>query len=889
MAYVTARQKLRRRGCAFKFRQCRSATKTLSLGLAAAAAIAASRFALADTSPALFPFVIPWDDAAPGTATDVSFLNAKPAGVNGAIIVRNGHFVEANTGKQIRFIGTNFTFDANYPTHQDAAAIAAHLAKFGVNIVRIHHHDLNGGPLWDPDAQNHGVFSADGVDRLDYLIAQLKKNGVYVDLNLHVSRHYTPADGFPESINQMPENYDKRIDNIDSRMIELQKEFAREYLTHVNPYTKMSYADDPCVAVVEINNEDSLVSSAADDHNTYFEKLPAPFRGEVVAKWNQWLAAKYGNQASLLSAWAPSATETAVADALSNANEWIFEDRTGSGTIRRLGDGSATTAPVVQLTTSVKPEQSWQAQAGLAHLDLVEGALYAVTFHARADKPRGISVYSGVDIPDWHHTGLDGSASLDADWSSVRLVFKASQTAAHENRLMFVIGNDTGSVWLSDVRIAPITRANFMPAGQSLDNATIGIPADAGSPASNDFVHFLSDAETAYAGDMLKYLRGDLHVKANLIDTQMSFGRLASFRREAGSDFADDHAYWQHPAFPGRPWDRANWYIKNTPQIESLLNGETTALERLAMNRWLGRPFSVSEYNQPFPSDFQVEMFPELATFAAAQDWDMIYSFDYGRYGAAAKTDQVQDFFDTGSNPVKAAFLPAAALIFRDEAYNPSLNPATLSLSAAEPLSGSPIWNAWMGPPTTKLNCLAQRLSVTVDPKTPKTFITIGRQISVGGPSLTKTGAGAEYVAVGSRAIAAIGFVGGQTIAAGPLTAGFPDFGNRFAAMTLTALDGRPVGESSRLLLTVAGRAQNTDMVWNQSRTSVGRNWGHAPVLAEGIPAAITVQNDKIRQVWALDPTGRRVQRAPATSANGKVSFQIGPQFRTIWYELAAP
>ena len=40
-------------------------------------------------------------------------------------------------------------------------------------------------------------------------------------------------------------------------MIELQKEYAKELLCHVNPYTGLSLADDPAVVTVQINNEDS--------------------------------------------------------------------------------------------------------------------------------------------------------------------------------------------------------------------------------------------------------------------------------------------------------------------------------------------------------------------------------------------------------------------------------------------------------------------------------------------------------------------------------------------------------------------------------------------------------------------------------------------------------
>ena len=44
----------------------------------------------------------------------------------------------------------------------------------------------------------------------------------------------------------------------DQHLIELEKDYARRLLTHVNPYTKKAYVDDPGVAIVEIVNEGAI-------------------------------------------------------------------------------------------------------------------------------------------------------------------------------------------------------------------------------------------------------------------------------------------------------------------------------------------------------------------------------------------------------------------------------------------------------------------------------------------------------------------------------------------------------------------------------------------------------------------------------------------------------
>ena len=114
----------------------------------------------------------------------------------------------------------------------------------------------------------------------------------------------------------------------------------------------------------------------------------------------------------------------------------------------------------------------------------------------------------------------------------------------------------------------------------------------------------------------------------------------------------------------------------------------------------------------------------------------------------------------------------------------------------------------------------------------------------------------------------------------------FPAFGNNFAAVTLTAMDGKPTAQSKRLLLTMAGKVENQDMGWNADRTSVGNQWGHGPTVAEGIPATVKLKTDGPRTVWALDGTGKHAERVPAAYANGTLTFTVGPQFKTLWYGI---
>ena len=867
------------------------------------------------TAPsAMFPFVLPWDDAAPGTVTDVSFLNAKPAGVNGYIVPKKGHFVESKTGKRVRFLGTNFAAKCAFPSHADAVKVAARIAKLGINLVRLHHMDNDGWgtgtSIWDTSVKDRQHIDPAQLDKLDFLVAQFKKNGVYSNINLHVSRQFSEADGFPASVNAIPFSFDKRVDEFDRRMIQLQKNYARDLLTHVNPYTHLSYATDPVVAVVEINNENSLVGDGwAGTYGNDLDTLPEPFRGELVGFWNAWLTKKYGTDAKVQAAWTAGLTAPRPG-LLTQTSPWSSEhqgtssselvqsppDPMKGGPFPADGGGSrrrgVRLAPDVQINVTQTDGTDWHVQAHQTGLNLTDGTTYTVSFRAKADKDRPMPLGASLDQADWHNIGLTANAALTTDWKTFRYVFTAHDTVPNHARIAFTLGGQTGTVWIEGLQIHPGAEGAGLAPGQSLKTKTVDIPTTSLKAPHDDWVAFLADTERSYAEEMRLYLKNDLHVRANALCSQISWGGLTGLNREANMDFADNHAYWQHPSFPHKAWDSNDWNMPNTPMVSDLANGKGGTLQSLAEYRVDGKPYSVSEYNHPAPNDYRAETLPEFATFAAFQDWDMIYLFDYGDYGTGATNDKINSYFGITSDPAKTAFLPAAAMIFRGGELAPAsegdqlrlINPTTGGLSDAGP--------AWKTGTSTGPAIFSQRLAVSLDrsPNPARVFLAVKdphsgpvvpRSISVG-----KTAAGARYLAVSPSAQSITGFVGGQTVTLGANTLAFPAFGNDFAAATLTAMDQQPLAQSHRMLLTLVGKVENQDMGWNADRTSVGDKWGHGPTVAEGIPATMTLKTSAARHVWVLDGTGKRVGDVPAIFANGTLTFTVGPQFKTLWYEV---
>ena len=188
-----------------------------------------------------------------------------PAGKHGFLTAKGKEFVFLD-GTPAKFWGTNLCFSANFPDKYSAEKTAERLAYFGFNAVRLHHMDTHFEPQGifrdtavlasDPQEKRSGTLSPTQLDRLDYFIAQLKKRGIYIDINLLVKRSFTEMDGVPEAAHLPGGAHPASL--FDSTLIKLQKKYANDLLTHLNPYTGMRYADDPAVALIEITNENSF-------------------------------------------------------------------------------------------------------------------------------------------------------------------------------------------------------------------------------------------------------------------------------------------------------------------------------------------------------------------------------------------------------------------------------------------------------------------------------------------------------------------------------------------------------------------------------------------------------------------------------------------------------
>lgn len=278
----------------------------------------------------LSPFNIPWNDVTP-SVTDLSHLLDPPAGKDGFVHVEEGHLSAGS--RRLRLWGVNLTGAACLPPKGSAPAIARHLAKFGINSVRLHYLDgqaprgIIAGDI--PDTQH---FDTEMLDRLDYFVAELIRVGIYINLNLNVYRRVTEADGV---VDAELLGVAKNATFFDSRLIELQKQYARDLLTHRNPYTEKTYAADPGVCIVEITNENSLLEGwvmgrlrgcQTEPPAGIWSDIPPRYAAELTKQYNTWLQARYPTRATLAAVWNDGSNKIGLAD----------DEDPRRGTVRRI-------------------------------------------------------------------------------------------------------------------------------------------------------------------------------------------------------------------------------------------------------------------------------------------------------------------------------------------------------------------------------------------------------------------------------------------------------------------------------------------------------------------------------------------------------------------------
>ena len=219
-----------------------------------------------------------------GSALDFShwgFTDA-PAGKYGWLKNVGGHFeFEDRPGRPVRLYGVNLCGTANFPFHEEAEMMVTRFKRLGYNAIRFHHHD-SGTVKGSADGL---TLSSENMDKFDYLLATAIREGFYLTTDLFVSRSHVikwrhigvDREGLVDMqlFKALCALYDPAFENWCA--------YARNFLSHVNPYTGRAYKDEPALSLISLINEGGLFMGWGRE---------TAKDARVRAAWREWVLAK---------------------------------------------------------------------------------------------------------------------------------------------------------------------------------------------------------------------------------------------------------------------------------------------------------------------------------------------------------------------------------------------------------------------------------------------------------------------------------------------------------------------------------------------------------------------------------------------------------------------
>ncbi len=786
---------------------------------------------------------------------DLSFLLDPPAGKHGFLTVGDdGHFYFED-GTRVRFFGTNVCGPYCAPDRETAEAVAARLARYGVNMLRLHTPDSRWGTLIDYERGDSRHLNEEALDRYDCFVAELKKRGIYAYFDLLDYRNFQPGDGVRDAdkMGTQWSNSIKGASIFDRRMIELQKEFATHLLTHRNPYTGNRYVDEPALAVQEITNENSLFYLVNTDL-----MLPS-YMDDLRALWNQWLLERYGGREALARAWTNEKGECAL----------LPDEDPARGDVR---------FPVGHLYDDLRGVP-YSDERSPARMNAVTRFLYeleAAYYDEMVAHLRGL----GLKCPI---TGTNQDFSDASNLANARCTFTSRnnywchpdfnvdpfrfENSAVVNSDLVRRPNPIAEVASSTVVGKPMIvpefnfpwpnewRAECLPlmAAYGCLQDWDGLLYFAYDPGAEPLSSFGNQSDPVRWGQVplaaLLFLRGDISVARNTVDVGVSAVDAFSARPQRTGDRYSPYrvipyiSRLRNAYFDTRYEGQADVVISSGHSA----SGDYRSAKRAIV--FADSPFADELAQRPDRGRSACETCPGLDTRPAEGPCD---------------TEIVPESAPEGAEVIERAGRPVGVVTDRlylfpcagsaEDARDAWLHRLYLEAASRWGLAGAaPIEEAG--------DVFRSDTGELVLRREPGVFT-----------------AAAPHVRI------ATGFLA----QAGPVTLDGVRVECRtpFASVSLVSLDGQAIEQSERLLLTAIARSENTGQAYLAGRSSLPDS-GRTPVLAEPVDADVTVPTKQRLEAWSLSPTGRRGKRLEIALTEGGITVRTA-EARSPWILLVA-
>jgi hypothetical protein len=251
-----------------------------------------------------------------------------PAGKKGRITSDGEKLIYG--GQPIKLWGVDDCYGDCSPAKDLADKRVDFYARNGINAVRLHKYADNPAGMGIQSADNFTEFDPAALDRMDYFVSKLKEKGIYVELSatfgVKLGKGDRAAVPYMDEFGPLAADPGARVATpngsiyLSSELQDLMIKQTTNLLAHKNPYTGLTYAEDPDIASIELFNEDSALFFGTMNDLQHFPTL----RARADQRFTRWLKARYQTKEGLLAAWGPQALNSFVAEGLTG-EDWDKE------------------------------------------------------------------------------------------------------------------------------------------------------------------------------------------------------------------------------------------------------------------------------------------------------------------------------------------------------------------------------------------------------------------------------------------------------------------------------------------------------------------------------------------------------------------------------------
>lgn len=857
-----------------------------------------------------FPFVMPsydstrseWLPAMPvEDVTEQGFLTVGP----------DGH-LRWSDGTRARFMGASVIQSACFPDSVTAIVTAARLRKLGVNMLRFNYfdyHNSNSLSTLAPGTRSD-TLSPTQMGRLDWFLYQLKRNGIHAHFVLKSRNGPRRDDGVP--------GWDSAYQNgqyityISEPFQRMQRAYMTKLFNHLNPYTGLRYADDPVIALVTITDQSSLYDAwIADRLNQRANVLGFHHSRLLDTMFATFLRAKYGTTSALQNAYREGVT-TPGPNMLKNpgfesyTDNWalqVQEGAQGTPVIVQGGDVAPGDGPnslrVVVRNVNGNENRLYIEQSGMK---LAKHHVYRLRFRAKTDSANGRQIRVAVIRANspFDNFGLNETINLTTQWQTFDFTFRSVSGDSLGTILRLYLGRTMGDVFLDGFNFQESGREGLYP-GEALETSTVLRAKFRDVPKVSlarmyDQVDFYDSLARAYYRTMRSHLKS-LGVKALIAGTNTA-NASADTWVQSEYDFTSETAQWDfNAARPGSSNSDSTWVIRNY----SVLKFRDQKIPELARNAIAGKPFIAEQYLHVFPNAHRSEMMLFFPAYGSLHDWDGLYLYVYSdRSAEMADRRRVikDDFISIIADPSVTALLPQASAAIRNNLIAPAKRtikfqhdladlrylPVTYSARGIHNVDGNfaAVLNLVNATRADSFNASRHYTiddyyatvpsddNIESDTRQIKLDVTKGI-MELNTPRI-QGGAGAinQTSSIRTDALGVSWIEGGTHV-----------------TYLWSALDTFALDSSRRSLFTVTTRALNSGAIWQFGDSSLGKNWGTAPILMESCKLGVNFYTAADSVVlYPLDtlgkPTGKAIGATRATNS-WRVTLDLDVE-KTPWF-----